>query len=215
MLSITNRGNKPRKGPMMQRLLTTSALSLLGVNFVVIVLAVVDDWSLPTILASYLVQSVIIGLFQAKKMSDLKVFSTEGLKMDGRAVEPTAATRRKIVLFFLVHYGIFHAAYAVFVFSMGMPDWLAVLAAGVLFFGNHLYSYFVNRNNPGKRIPNIGYMMFFPYIRIVPMHVFIIFGAHAAGPTLRLLFFLILKTLADEAMHVIEHRGSGLQGPRD
>ena len=190
----------------MQGLLSTSALSLLGVNLGVIAFAVIDDWSLATILASYLAQSVIIGLFQAKKISDLTVFSTEGFRMNDQPVDPTPATRRKVVLFFLMHYGIFHAVYAGFILSSGQPDWLDVLVSGAAFFANHLYSYVVNRNHPPRRIPNIGSMMFFPYIRIIPMHVFIVFGALAAGPTFGLVFFLILKTLADEVMHLIEHR---------
>jgi hypothetical protein len=84
-----------------------------------------------------------------------------------------------------------------------------VLLSGAAFFANHLYSYYVNRNNPPKRIPNIGSMMFFPYIRIIPMHAFIVFGGLVATSHHALVFFLILKTLADEAMHALEHRGAG------
>ena len=195
----------------MHGLFTRSALSLLGVNLGVIVFAVMDAWSLSTILASYWMQSVIIGIFQAKKMLDLKIFSTDGLKINDRPVAPTTATQWKVVLFFLFHYGIFHAAYAGFILSTGVtPDWLDVLLSAAAFFANHLFSYFANRNRARKSIPNIGTMMFFPYIRIIPMHIFIVFGALAAGPTFGLVFFLILKTLADEAMHVIEHRSATL-----
>ncbi len=99
----------------MNALFSPSALSLLAVNLGVIVFAVRDEWSLPTILASYLLQSVIIGIFQAKKILDLKVFSTEGFKMNHHSVEPTRATQWKVVVFFLAHYGIFHAVYAGFI----------------------------------------------------------------------------------------------------
>ena len=118
------------------------------------------------------------------------------------------------MLFFLVHYGIFHAVYAGFILSGGTPYWPDVLLSGPAFFANHLFSYFVNRNRAARRIPNIGSMMFFPYIRIIPMHVFIVFGAFAAGPHFSLVFFLILKTLADEAMHAIEHYGDAGVGCR-
>lgn len=196
----------------MYGLFSPSALSLLAVNLGVIVFAVRDAWSLPTILASYLLQSVIIGIFQAIKMSELKVFSTDGLKINNRAVEPTPATQWTVVIFFLLHYGVFHAAYAAFILSEGRPYWPDVLLSGAAFFANHLFSYFVNRNRAGKRIPNIGSMMFFPYVRIIPMHVFIVLGAFAAGPHFALVFFLILKTLADEAMHAIEHHSDTLIG---
>jgi hypothetical protein len=193
----------------MQGLMTRSELSLLAVNLGVIAFALLGDWSLPTILASYWLQSVIIGLFQAKKMSDLKEFRTDRLKINGRAVEPTAATRRKVVLFFLAHYGIFHAAYAGFILSTGAPYWPDVLLSGAFFFANHLYSYVVHRHAASKRVPNIADMMFFPYIRIVPMQAFIVLGGMTAGSQVGLGFFLFLKTLADAATHAFEHRGTG------
>ena len=189
----------------MSGLFSPSAFSLLAVNLGVIVFAVRDEWSLPTILASYLLQSVIIGIFQAKKMSDLKVFSTDGLRINDHSVEPTPATQRTVVIFFLLHYGIFHAAYAAFILSEGRPYWPDVLLSGMAFFANHLFSYVVNRNRAGRRIPNIGSMMFFPYVRIIPMHLFIVLGAFFAGPHVALVFFLLLKTLADQVMHAIEH----------
>ena len=124
----------------MHALFSPSALSLLAVNLGVIVFAVRDEWSLATILASYLLQSVIIGIFQAKKMADLKVFSTDGLKINGRSVDSTPATQHMVVGFFLLHYGFFHAAYAAFILSEGQPDWPEVLLSGLAFFANHLFS---------------------------------------------------------------------------
>jgi hypothetical protein len=194
----------------MYQFFAPSALALLGVNLGVILFAVKDQWQLATILAIYLAQSVIIGIFQAVKMLDLKEFSTDGLKLNNHSVEPTRVTQWKMTLFFLLHYGIFHFVYAGFILSAGAPNWFDVLVAGGAFFANHLFSYFMNRNRPRKKLPNIGTMMFFPYIRIIPMHVFIMFGAFVAGPEGGLVFFLILKTLADETMHFIEHRSETL-----
>lgn len=45
--------------------------------------------------------------------------------------------------------------------------------------------------------------MFYPYLRIIPMHLTIIFG-HAMDQSAMVLF-MILKTLADAGMHMIEH----------
>ncbi len=97
----------------MSGLFSPSALSLLGVNLGVIYFAVTDAWSLATILMSYLVQSIIIGIFQAKKILDLKEFSTEGFMINDHAVEPTRTTQKQVVAFFALHYGIFHAVYAI------------------------------------------------------------------------------------------------------
>lgn len=194
----------------MASIFSSSALSLLVVNAGVIAFAAAGGWSLPTVLASYWLQSVIIGAFQARKMWDLKTFSTDGLKINDHPVDPTPQTRRQVVLFFLLHYGVFHAAYAGFILGAGAPSWPDVLLSGAAFFANHLYSYLANRNRPRHTLANIGNMMFFPYIRIVPMHAFIVFGALAAEPGSALVFFMILKTLADETMHVIEHRSTTL-----
>ena len=55
-------------------------------------------------------------------------------------------------------------------------------------------------------------MMVFPYVRILPMSAFIMAGALTAAQHSALLFFLILKTVADEATHAIEHHSETLLG---
>ena len=48
--------------------------------------------------------------------------------------------------------------------------------------------------------------LFFHYIRIIPMHLMIIAGFTFLGSSTRtLIIFLLMKTVADVAMHVIEH----------
>lgn len=191
----------------MQALYSRSSLALLAVNFGVIGLAIAQDWTLATILASYWLQSVIIGVFQALKMAELKVFSTEGVKMNDQPVDATPRTKYEMVGFFILHYGFFHAGYAAFIVQYGAIAWGDVAITGFAFFANHLVSYIVNRGRARKTPPNIGTMMSFPYIRIVPMHAFILGGA-ALGVTggWATGFFMLLKTIADEVMHIIEHR---------
>ena len=53
--------------------------------------------------------------------------------------------------------------------------------------------------------PNIGGVMFLPYLRIVPMHLALIIGL-SAGYAGGMLLFATLKTLADALMHWIEYR---------
>ena len=48
--------------------------------------------------------------------------------------------------------------------------------------------------------------MFFPYARIVPMHITIVIGGAFLANQAALFMFLALKTIADIAMHVSEHR---------
>lgn len=197
----------------MDALYSRSSLALLGVNLGVIGLAIAQDWALPTVLASYWLQSVIIGFFQALKMAELTVFSTDGVKMNDRPVDPTPGTKRGMVAFFLLHYGFFHLVYAMFIVQYGAIAWTEVAISGLAFFANHMFSYFENRNRPRKTPPNIGTMMAFPYIRILPMHAFIIGGALlAATGGWAVALFMVLKTIADEAMHVIEHRDAMANG---
>ena len=74
------------------------------------------------------------------------------------------------------------------------------------FLVNHAFSYAQNKERDAKRVPNIGTIMFFPYARIIPMHLTIIFGSHfAKASTGDLVLFLGLKTVADVIMHMVEH----------
>jgi hypothetical protein len=108
-----------------------------------------------------------------------------------------------------MHYGLFHLVYAVFLAKLQMPvqDWLWVAVAGAGFVANHGQSYrrFQEADRLGR--PNIGTLMFLPYLRVVPMHLMIIFGVGMlGGSATAVLLFGALKTVADCAMHVTEHR---------
>lgn len=179
------------------------------VNVGNIFFAVIENWSLSTILWTYWVQSVLIGLFQCLKILRLKAFSTEGVAMNGKPVPPTVGTKHKIAGFFLFHYGFFHFIYAIFLGALsGKVDAAAVGLAGLAFGVNHFLSYRLNRECDEGRMPNIGSLMFFPYIRIVPMHLIIMISVPFAGSMPILVLFLLLKTVADVLMHVLEHQQS-------
>ena len=55
----------------------------------------------------------------------------------------------------------------------------------------------------GKK-PNLGTLMFYPYLRILPMHLLIAAG-HLLGGS-QLAGFIVLKTLADVGMQAVEDR---------
>lgn len=181
-----------------------STLILLITNLITIFLAVFQNWDLPTIACIYWFQSVIIGLFQAKKILDLKNFSTENFKINGHSVLPNQETKIKTVSFFIFHYGFFHFVYAIFLYKENEFLLLPVLVASIMFFVNHLFSYREHKEIDSQKIKNIGSMMFFPYIRIIPMHLIIIFASLSGVGSL--IFFLILKTIADVTMHLVEHK---------
>jgi cation transport ATPase len=183
---------------------------LAAVNAFTLALALWQDWPLALLLWPYWAQSVIIGAFSYRRIMSLEQFSTEGFRINRQAVEPTAATRRATAVFFAVHYGFFHFVYAVFLGALqplAAQDWAWVALASFAFFLNHRQSFgrFLAADRRGS--PNVGTLMILPYLRVVPMHLMIIFGVGMLeGGPLALLLFGVLKTAADCAMHVAEHR---------
>ncbi len=181
---------------------------LLLANGVTTILAVTQNWNLVALLWVYWFQNLVIGFFHFRRILSLREFSTKGFTMNNRPVEPTEETKHRVARFFLVHYGGFHFVYFMFllVFSqsggLSPADLIYIVPTALLFLGNHIYSYRYNKPRViGKQ--NIGTIMMYPYARVVPMHLTVILGfVFSRG----LLLFLLLKTLADVIMHIVEHR---------
>ena len=192
--------NKPEK-----LFIDPSLWSLLLSNFVVIFLQEKGNWTLSTILWIYWFQSITIGFFHFIKILQLKAFSTEGLTINGRTPLPTQETKRTTAFFFLFHYGGFHFVYLIFLldkYNLNFIELKYILPTALLFFINHLFSYIFNKSKDTKE-QNIGSFMLYPYARIIPMHLTILFGSFFIDA---LPFFLGLKTIADGTMHVVGHK---------
>ncbi len=182
----------------------------------------------------YWVQSVVIGFFAQRRIRRLREFSTEGMRINDEPVAATPATRRWTANFFVLHYGLFHVVYLMFLlgftreaagtgvvsvrnaetgemlrFQVGTLEGFglfAVGAAALSFLWSHLESHREHVAADLRGRPNLGTLMFLPYARIIPMHLTIIFGALLGGGTAGLLLFGTLKTGADTVMHIVEHR---------
>ncbi len=202
-----------------------SGISILAGNAVTIVLAVAQKWDLGPLLIIYWTQSVTIGVFHFFRMLKLRQFSTEGFTSNGRPVPENKSGKRSTAIFFAIHFGFFHFVYAIFLFvgmfasTPGNPDpvvpgrldWLWIVIGVISFIFSHAFSFVSNVEEDTKYRPNLGTMMFLPYLRIIPMHITIIAGgAIMAGKegrsTILLLMFLLLKTGADYLFHIVEHR---------
>jgi len=183
----------------------TSLWILLGSNILTIAMALFQHWSLMTIMVAYWVQSVIIGSFNVLRILSLEQFSTDNFYLNDKPVAPTEKTKKSTALFFALHYGFFHLIYLIFLITGGSSiDWRYVLFAGCIFFVDHGFSFRYNKERDEKKITNIGRLMFFPYARIIPMHiVLLVYGIAVRGGAL--MVFLGLKTVADLLMHVVEH----------
>jgi hypothetical protein len=201
----------------------TSTLSLIFSNLLVVFFAIVDGISANEVLWIYWSQSVIIGIFNFIKMITLKDYSTEGFKQGSKQPLPTRATAISSAIFFLFHYGFFHLVYAVFLggfsefsnsgsSSSGTKYFL--LSAG-MFFISYLIEFINSRKEESEELPNIGFIMFAPYVRIIPMHLTIILGGFigAAGSFFStntnlaiIILFIGIKTIVDLISHSIDFK---------
>ena len=88
--------------------------------------------------------------------------------------------------------------------------WSPFSSGVVLFLFSHVLSLIQNaREDLRAPTPNLGTIMFMPYLRVIPMHLTIIFGGFMVGGNginmTGMVLFMGLKTLADAAAHLIEH----------
>ena len=186
-----------------------SLLAVIFGNIVSIVMAIAYDWSLAEIMWIYWGQSVAIGVMNVIRMLSLKEFSTKGLTSNGSPVPETESGKRSTAIFFAFHYGFFHLGYAVFLWQEMPLAEIAVASAVIMmtcvsiFVGGHSYSLMHNLKRDFKhKKPNLGTLMFYPYLRIIPMHITIVLGSMGS---LTLPIFMVLKTFADVCMHMVEH----------
>ena len=140
----------------------SSVISLLFSNIIIIVLSIVQGWEITTVLWTYWIQSVIIGLFNFLRILSLKKFSTENFTINNQPALLSSKTKFFTAFFFAFHYGFFHFIYAIFLFqffSSGPPlDLNYLFLGGLIFFLNHFFSYLHNKIIDEKKlsIPVIG-----------------------------------------------------------
>ncbi len=194
--------------------LDNSAKALLLTNIAIAAIALLLNWDIWAIIAGYWVQSMIIGFFTVLKI----IFYKENKPM-GKMNQ--LVWKLPISGFFIMHYGIFHLGYGIFLIVIAAFEPasiverildLALVAA--LFFANHAYSFYKNyMQEPSdfKKFDNVLKFMWQPYARIIPMHATIIAAVFAFTymnglPKSILLLFLALKTVADLLLHAREHK---------
>jgi len=208
--------------------LTPPVIGIIAANMVTIVLAVLQNWDAATILFTFWVQSLIIGLFSAIKLlsADTALLAVElGKAEEWTGRGPVASTGRvwmyKILVagFFLFHYGLFHLFYYFLFFyggEFGPVEYFngAGLTTCGIFFFCHLFSFFFYQRGEPRGGDYMAMAILLPYNRIVPMHLTMIIGGMIAG-SLQLLgivselpvlvVFQVLKTYMDVRMHIVLH----------
>jgi hypothetical protein len=183
---------------------------LLLTNLAVILLAWFQEWKLAPLIWIYWWQNIIIGFFNWRRIKKLSRFSTSGLKINDRLVEPNAKTKKWVAGFFVLHYGGFHFIYLIFILGTAegllLPEIVSASVGIALFLLNHWFSYRYNLRQDLAATPSLGGMAFYPYARVIPMHLVIIIGLQLGSASrAALIFFLVLKTMADLIMHLVKH----------
>jgi len=194
-------------------------------------MALARHWELMILLWSYWLQSVAVGIFHVFRILRLDRFSAEGFRMSGVSTDDIrrrpGRVKVAVALFFTVHYGGFHLFYGFFLallpflacenadrFIGLIGSWRTVLLNGALFSLHYSLQFVLSKPDPSAK-PNIGTVLFEPYLRILPIHLVIILFffmsvKYRSGPEeltrTGLAVFLGLKTLADVLAYGLARR---------
>jgi len=174
---------------------------LLLVNLGLLIRFLFFNMPIESVMMAYWIQSVIIGLFNTAR---ILLYPTQNITSP-----PEISLRKKsrnfTGVFFFFHFMGFHLAYLfLLVVTVGSPNmfhgfWLTV--GGFLFAG--LVEFINDRKaDKGTNPPfSVGGLMFMPYLRIIPMHLFIA-GPHWLGWSHGAMF-LALKIPVDILLYLI------------
>lgn len=199
----------------------SSVTALILTNVAATLIAWWQQWPLLLQLWPYFFQNLIVGWFSRKRMLALRQFSTEGFTSNDQPVPENEQGKRETVIFFVLHYGLFHLGYLIFLLAFSLVGfetsdgvetqpltaadvfWMLPVIAG--FWLSHSASFKHNCADDLQGRPNIGLMMFLPYARVLPMHLMVIL-ALPLGTVAGTFLFGALKTGADVLMHYCEHK---------
>ncbi|MFZ5635018.1 MAG: DUF6498-containing protein [Pseudomonadota bacterium] len=190
--------------------MSTSARNLILANLATLLAALFFAWDIGWLFWPYWIQSVVIGWYARKRMLSLARFSTRGFTSGGKPVPETEAGKRSTATFFAFHYGFFHLGYLAFLFAehriADALDALVLIACGFSFVLSQRATYAVQHAADLRGCPNLGKMMATPYLRIVPMHLGVLFFAGAGSSPMALVLFTALKTASDLGLDLIDRR---------
>lgn len=188
----------------------SSARALILANVVTLVAALLFRWEVAWLFWPYWIQSVIIGFYARRRMLGLAQFSTEGFTSGNRPVPENDQGKRSTANFFVLHYGGFHLGYLVFLLAehrvSGLWNMSILFACGVSFVLSQRNTYAMQHAADLRGKPNLGKLMFMPYVRILPMHLGIIFGSGLGSGVFSLVLFTALKTLSDIALDAFDRK---------
>lgn len=180
---------------------------LLFINAGLIYYYVNNSAEFNTLVWIFWLQSVLIGVFNFFELYSVKDPDSSSMSMNGQPV--TKGGMGCAAFFFLIHYGIFHFVYGVFLltgYRTGVNNKLVLLTAGI-FLIESTWQFIRRRFTPEKGPVNVGKLFFVPYLRIIPMHLMILIPSFLGiGSSV---IFLVLKTFADAGMYLLTRQKPG------
>jgi hypothetical protein len=190
-----------------------SVLALLAANLIPLFGVLFWGWSLSAVMVLYWSENVVIGVFNVLKMALAQgEVKDSGMRLNNQQV--TAAHRVPLIVFFMVHFGMFTLGHGVFVFILfgkDLPAFSILLPAFLSLIISHGISFGVNFIQKGE-YHRVSFPSLFlqPYKRIVIMHLTIILGAWASAawqlPEASLFILIGLKVIVDLFSHKKEHK---------
>ena len=201
----------PGHGPLAR--LRSSAVALVVANLVPVYGVLALGWNVAPIMVFYWTENLVVGFFNVQKMRRAQgPLNATGMTLNGQPV--TEGSRRALILFFILHYGLFTLVHGVFVlvlFGTGMRLGRELGLALLVLAASHGYSYRRNFIGSGEYLrASFARLFWQPYARIIVMHVTILAGGALAGamgsPLGALLVLVGLKTVIDLGAHWLERR---------
>jgi hypothetical protein len=187
----------------LQKILRDPAFwTLLLLNLLFIIEFRNDPSQYTSIILLYWCQSVLIGVFNFLDMVTAKNLKAD-ITVNGKPATPAQA-KGCLPLFFLVHYGIFHGVYLIFLMmDLKLTDtnfsYLRLALAGVLL--QQVIQFVQMKTKYAQTTRTLSSLIFIPYLRIVPMHLTILLPKFLSWTPA--LTFLILKTIFDVIGHLV------------
>lgn len=202
---------------------------LLVSNVVTIIFAVIEKWNLNSVLWVYWFQSVIIGYFSYIRILRIENPNEKNLTINELVKKFIKRRKQTDAYGFLLIYAWFQATYLIFLFKISfvqirdqlinfnylvLISLISIIVSVIIFYLNHRASFYLNCEEDLKGSASTQNLMLISYARILPMHIITAFAAiQVSGEhwligvffTLVLVFFLIMKTVADIVMHKVEH----------
>ena len=192
----------------------SSSLALVTANLVPLYGVLALGWKVAPILVFYWTENLVVGLFNVLKMARAQgAVDAPNMTFNNKPV--TQDSRKGLIFFFVVHYGMFTLGHGVFVVAVFHPERQRLLGemamALLVLLISHGVSYRRNFIRSGEYLrASFARLFWQPYARVVVMHITILAGGTLAqgmgSPVGALLVLVALKTLIDLGAHWLEHR---------